>query len=72
MIELVNTGLRMAMVNFKDSCKFINLPLQLLPKSFDFQTELQKGFFPHYLNTKLNLYYQSNDMPTVCGVFWSG
>ena len=48
MIELkvqVNTGFRMAMVYFKDSYKFINLPLRLLPKSFDFHNELQKGFF---------------------------
>ena len=37
----------------------------MLPKSFDFQNELQKGFFPHYLNTQLNLCYQSNDMPIV-------
>ena len=48
MIELkiqVNTGFRMAMVYFKDSYKFINLPLRLLPKSFDFHNELQEGFF---------------------------
>ena len=44
MIELkiqVNTGFRMSAVYFKDSYKFINLPLRLLPKSFG----LQKGFF---------------------------
>ena len=48
MIELkiqVNTGFYMTMVYFKDSSKFINLPLRLLPKSFNFQNELQKDFF---------------------------
>ena len=48
MIELkvqVNTGFRMSMVYFKDSYKFMNLPLRLLPKSFNFHNELQKGFF---------------------------
>ena len=48
MIELkiqVNTGFRMSAVYFKDSYKFINLPLRLLPKSFDFSNDLQKGFF---------------------------
>ena len=48
MIELkvqVNTGFRMSMIYFKDSYKFRNLPLRLLLKSFDFQNELQKGFF---------------------------
>ena len=48
MIELkiqVNTRFQMAMVFFKDSYKFINLPLCSLPKSFGFQNELQKGFF---------------------------
>ena len=48
MIELkiqVNTGFRMLAVYFKDSYKFINLPLCLLPKSFGFSNDLQKGFF---------------------------
>ena len=48
MIELkaqVNTGFRLAMVYFKDSYKFINLPLRASPKSFNFHNELQKGFF---------------------------
>ena len=66
MLELkiqVNTGFRMAMIYFKDSYKFMNLPLRLLPKSFNFQNELQKGFFPHYLNTKDNLHFKSSTMP---------
>ena len=41
----VNTGFQMSMVYFKDSYKFMNLPLRLLPKSFNFHNELQKGFF---------------------------
>ena len=48
MIELkihVNTGFRMSAVYFKDSYKFINLPLCLLSKSFGFSNDLQKGFF---------------------------
>ena len=68
MIELkvqVNTGFRMAMVYFKDSYKFINLPLCLLPKSFDFHNELQKGFFPHYLTTRDNLNFTSNHLPNM-------
>ena len=47
MIELkiqVNTGFRMSAVYFKDSYKFINLPLHLLSKSFRFSNDLQKGF----------------------------
>ena len=39
MLELkiqVNTGFRMAMIYFKVSYKFMNLPLHLLPKSFNF------------------------------------
>ena len=66
MIELkvqVNTGFRMAMVYFKDSYKFMNLPIRLLPKSFDFHNELQKGFFPHYLNTRDNLNFTSDHLP---------
>ena len=31
----VNTGFRMAMIYFKDLYKFMNLPLCLLPKSFN-------------------------------------
>ena len=49
MIELklqVNTGFGMTIVYFKDSYKFINLPLRASPKSFDFHNELQKSFFP--------------------------
>ena len=68
MIELkvqVNTGFRLAMVYFKDSHKFINLPLRALPKSFNFHNELQKGFFPHNLNTKKNMSYCSNDLPSI-------
>ena len=68
MIELklqVNTGFRMIAVYFKDSYKFINLPLRLLPKSFGFHNELQKGFFPHDLNTKENLSYASDHLPDV-------
>ena len=48
MIELkiqVNVGFRMSAIYFKDSYKFINLPLRLLPKSFGFSNDLQKGFF---------------------------
>ena len=61
----VNTGFCMAMVYFKDSYKFINLPLQLLPKSFGFQNELQKGFFLHHLNTQANMNYRSDNLPEV-------
>ena len=66
MIELmlqVNMGFRLATVYFKDSYKFINLPLHLLPKSFGFHNELQKGFFPHDLNMKENLQYVSDSLP---------
>ena len=61
----VNTGFRMSMIYFKDSYKFMNLPLRLLPKSFNFHNELQKGFFPHYLNAKENLYFQSKGLHDV-------
>ena len=48
MIELriqIHTGFRMSSIFFKDYFKFINLPLRLLPKSFGFHNELQKGSF---------------------------
>ena len=51
MIELriqVNTGSRLSSIYFKDSYKFINLPLCLLPKLFGFHNDLQKGFFHTY------------------------
>ena len=51
MIELriqIHTGFRMSSIFFKDSFKFMNLPLRLLPKSFGFHNELQMGFFPIY------------------------
>ena len=51
MIELkiqVHTGYRLSSVFYKDSYKFMNLPLRLLPKSFGFHNELQKGFSPIY------------------------
>ena len=50
MIELciqVHTGSQLSLIYFKDSCKFINLPLRLLPKLFGFH-DLQKGFFHMY------------------------
>ena len=68
MIELriqIHTGFRLSTIYFKDSYKFINLPLQLLPKSFGFHNELQKGFFPHVLNTKSNINYKSNELPPI-------
>ena len=68
MIELkiqVNRGFRMSAIYFKDSYKFINLPLRLLPKSFGFSNNLQKGFFPHNLNTIENVNYVSNTLPSV-------
>ena len=48
MIELriqIHTKFRLSTVYFKDSFKFMNLLLKLLPKSFGFYNELQKGFF---------------------------
>ena len=66
MIELriqVATGSRVATMTFKDSSKFINLPLRSMPKSFGFYNELQKGFFPHLLNTKRNLDFKSQELP---------
>ena len=68
MIELkiqVNTGFRMSAVYFKYSYNFINLPLHLLPKFFGFSNNLQKGFFPHNLNTSENLNYVNNTLPSV-------
>ena len=58
-----HTGFRLSSIFFKDSYKFINLPLRLLPKSFGFHNELQKGFFPHLLNTKENMNYKSASLP---------
>ena len=62
MIELciqVHTGSRLSSIYFKDSYKFINLSLCLLPKSFGFHNDLLKSFFPHILNTKQNMNYES-------------
>ena len=61
MIELkiqISTGHRLSTLLFKDSYKFINLPLRAMPKSFGFFNELQKGFFPHNLNTRGNFDYR--------------
>ena len=61
MIELkvqIATGSRLSTMIFKDLYKFINLPLRSMPKSFGFHNELQKGFFPHDLNTKDNMDYK--------------
>ena len=55
----------MSSIFFKDSFKFINLPLCLLPKSFGFHNELQKGFFPHLLNTKSNMSYVNDGLPNM-------
>ena len=66
MIELkiqIATGSRLSTMIFKDSYKFINLPLRAMPKSFGFHNELQKGFFPHDLNTKDNLDYKCLGLP---------
>ena len=66
MIELniqIRTGFRMSLIFFKDSYKFMNLPLRLFPKSFGFHNELQKGFFPQLLNTRVNMNYSSNCLP---------
>ena len=60
----VHTGYRLSSV-FKDSYKFMNLPLRLLPKSFGFHNELQKGFFPHLLNTSSNMHYLSDSLPDI-------
>ena len=51
----IHTGFRLSTIYFKDSYKFINLLLWLLPKSFGSHNELQKGFFPHFLNMKSNI-----------------
>ena len=66
MIELkvqIATGSRLSTMIFKDSYKFINLPLRSMPKSFGFHNELQKGFFPHDLNTKGNMDYKCLGLP---------
>ena len=55
----IHTGFRLSSVFFKDSYKFINLPLRLLPKSFGFNNELQKVIFPHLLSTLANINYTS-------------
>ena len=68
MIELkiqIHTGFRLSSIFFKDSYKFINLPLRLLPKSFGFHNDLQKGFFPHLLNTSNNMDYVSDSLPDI-------
>ena len=76
MIELkiqVATGSRLATMTFKDSYKFINLPLRAMPKSFGFHNDLQKGFFPHLLNTKCNMDYKCRGLPeknTLASMKW--
>ena len=66
MMELkiqIATGSKLSTMVFKDSYKFVNLPLRAMPKSFGFHNELQKGFFPHHLNTKDNLDYECVGLP---------
>ena len=40
-------------IRFLDSLNFLSMPLAQLPKSFGLE-ELEKGFFPHFFNTKEN------------------
>ena len=61
----VHRGSRLSSIYFKDSYKLINLPLHLLPKSFGFHNDLQKGFFPHLLNMKENMNYESAKLPDI-------
>ena len=51
----VHMGYHLSSVFFKDSYKFMNLPLRLLPKSFGFHNELHKG----------NMHYISDSLPDV-------
>ena len=45
-----------ANVRFIDSLNFFPMALAKLPKTFGF-TELKKGFFPHFFNTRANEQY---------------
>ena len=60
---LIHTPIRVVSIFFKDSYKFINLSLRSLPKSFGFLNTLQKGFFPHLLNTKENFNFTCVGLP---------
>ena len=42
-----------------------DLLLRLLPKSFGFRNDLQKGFFPHALNTLSNIDYVNECLPAI-------
>ena len=52
-MSIMIKGLR---IRFIDSLCFITLPLKKFPKTFG-QTELKKGYFPHWFNTKENRNY---------------
>ena len=44
-------------VQFIDSLSFFQQPLSSLPKSFNFEKEALKGFFPHKFNLEKNWHY---------------
>ena len=41
---------------FKDSLNFLQMPLNVFPKTFGLD-ELKKGYFPHYFNKKCHKNY---------------
>ena len=67
MIELrvqIHTSMRVATIFLRiliNSSTYLCVPLS---KSFGFQNNLQKGFFPHVLNTKENFNFTCVGLPT--------
>lgn len=43
-------------VRIIDSLNFLSMPLSAMPKTFG-ETELTKGYFPHFFNTTANATY---------------
>jgi len=50
--------LKTGMVVVKDSLNFLPSSLAALPKTFGFNAEVKKGYFPHYFNTSENENYE--------------
>ncbi len=50
--------LETGMVTIKDSLNFLPMPLSALPKSFGFDKETMKGYFPHFFNCSENEDYE--------------
>ncbi len=56
-INVIQSGLKLMKIDyanrkFIDSFNFLPMPLRKLPKTFGFEKDVKKGYFPHFVNPK--------------------